>query len=102
LRKPYFGYANAARPNDLEEAYAFLCKYHSNEKTSSNMVSKQTEPKSSKKPSSKIEVTQQEPMEVDASLRSKFSTAKKYLNNNEIVQNEESDKDIEDNEEEEE
>jgi hypothetical protein len=102
LRKPYFGYANAARPKDLEEAYAFLCKYQSNEKTSSNMVSKQTEQRNSKKPSSKIEVTQQEPMEVDPSLRSKFSTAKKYLNNNEIIKDEESDKDIEDNEEEEE
>jgi hypothetical protein len=34
LRKPYFGYAQAARPKDVEEAYAFLCKFTSNEQTS--------------------------------------------------------------------
>lgn len=31
LRKPYFGHAQAARPTSVEEAYAFLCKYTSNE-----------------------------------------------------------------------
>jgi hypothetical protein len=25
LRKPYFGYAQASKPKDLEEAYVFLC-----------------------------------------------------------------------------
>lgn len=31
LKKPYFGYAQAAKPKSIEEAYAFLCKFTSNE-----------------------------------------------------------------------
>uniref|UniRef100_A0AAG5D1N9 Uncharacterized protein n=1 Tax=Anopheles atroparvus TaxID=41427 RepID=A0AAG5D1N9_ANOAO len=31
LKKPYFGYAQAARPKSIEEAHAFLCKFASNE-----------------------------------------------------------------------
>jgi len=64
------------------------------------MISKQSESRFSKKPFSKTETNPQEPMEVDPSLRSKFSTAKKYLNNNEIVKEEEHDDDSEEKEEE--
>lgn len=34
LKHPYFGYAQAARPDDIESAYAFLCKFTSAEKIS--------------------------------------------------------------------
>lgn len=34
LRKPYFGYTQAAKPASLEDAYTFLCKFISSEKTS--------------------------------------------------------------------
>jgi len=43
------------------------------------MVSKPTETRTTKKPFSKTEITQQEPMEVDPSLRSKFSITKKNI-----------------------
>lgn len=33
LSKPYFGYAQTAQPNDLESAYAFLCRFQNAEKT---------------------------------------------------------------------
>lgn len=38
LSEPYFGYAQAARPQDVEDAYAFLCKFKSKELTAKNMV----------------------------------------------------------------
>lgn len=31
LQKPYFGYVQAAKPNNIENAYAFICKFTSNE-----------------------------------------------------------------------
>lgn len=37
LKKPYFGYAQAAKPKDIEEAYAFLCKFSTNESISKNL-----------------------------------------------------------------
>lgn len=40
LKEPYFGYAQAARPSDLEDAYAFLCKFRSQEITAQNMTDK--------------------------------------------------------------
>lgn len=33
LSRPYFGYAQASRPEDLENAYAFLCKFQNAEQT---------------------------------------------------------------------
>lgn len=88
LRKPYFGYAQAAKPKDVEEAYAFLCKFTSNEKTSHNMTqNKQTR---DFKPNSNPNFVQQatkpkiEPMEVDRSLQSKISNFKKNFNNHEV------------------
>lgn len=38
LSEPYFGYAQAARPRDVEDAYAFLCKFKSKE-VAHNMTS---------------------------------------------------------------
>lgn len=37
LRGSYFGHAQAARPKDIEDAYAFLCKFKSQEITANNM-----------------------------------------------------------------
>lgn len=34
LKNPYFGYAQAAKPENIESAYAFLCKFTSAEKIS--------------------------------------------------------------------
>lgn len=39
LSDPYFGYAQAARPTDIEDAYAFLCKFKAKQKTAHNMTS---------------------------------------------------------------
>ena len=36
LKEPYFGYAQAACPEDLEAAYAFVCKFRCSESTASN------------------------------------------------------------------
>lgn len=87
LNKPYFGYAQASKPEDLESAYAFLCKFKSAE-----MTKKQTQ-HNLQKPNSKFysrndnkETNQQNfshknskhsdrskitPMEIDPSLRSR-------------------------------
>lgn len=37
LKEPYFGYAQAAGPEDMEAAYAFVCKFKSKEETASQM-----------------------------------------------------------------
>lgn len=37
LREPYFGYVQAARPKDLEDAYVFLFKFKSKEITANNV-----------------------------------------------------------------
>ena len=37
LSHPYFGYMQAARPESLEDSYAFLCKFKSHESTAINM-----------------------------------------------------------------
>jgi len=36
LSKTYFGYAQTAQPEDLESAYAFLCRFQNAERTKSN------------------------------------------------------------------
>ena len=45
LKEPYFGYAQAARPTDIEDAYAFLCKFKSKEVTASYMSETHNNPK---------------------------------------------------------
>lgn len=86
LSKPYFGYAQASKPEDLESAYAFLCKFKNAE-----LTKKQTTP-NSQKPSGKFnqksdkfephpqhssarfprhsDRQKSSPMEIDPSLRS--------------------------------
>lgn len=104
LREPYFGHAQAARPRDIEDAYAFLCKYKAQElnamahergpKKSFNQThqrnhhidekSKLAPNKPTRAYSEKRYQKQQdvpEPMDIDHSLRSKLS--RKQYNNNE-------------------
>jgi hypothetical protein len=101
LRKPYFGYAQAAKPASVEEAYAFLCKFQSNEKTSTNMNFPKKTGRDSKPGTYKPEVkkdfknpgykndgpstSKEEPMEIDRSLRSRVSMNKKLINNHECT-----------------
>lgn len=110
LKKPYFGYAQAARPKNLEEAYAFLCKFSTNE-TISNNSKKMSEVKSynqnrvpqkseqsnfrrqqypviEKKPIGPAQDnTKMTPMEVDPSLRSRKTFNTRMINNHEIPEN---------------
>lgn len=44
LNGSYFGYVQASRPRDLEEAYAFLCKFKAKEKIAHNMDVQQRPP----------------------------------------------------------
>lgn len=99
LKEPYFGYAQAARPEDMEAAYAFVCKFKCKEQASSsldasNRKSKdfKTYDKNSKKPyfdknkSEKAELPKDatEPMEV-GSTKSKLTLNKRQVHNNEVV-----------------
>ncbi|XP_062556308.1 uncharacterized protein LOC134221136 [Armigeres subalbatus] len=81
LRGNYFGHAQAARPKDIEDAYAFLCKFKSQEINASNMedISKA---KNSNGNNSKDSI---EPMETDSSLQSRLTYNKKLINNNEVA-----------------
>lgn len=109
LKEPYFGYAQAARPKDLEDAYAFLCKFRSQEITAQNMSDKtqqkfhknnqtfKNEKPSSQKqvisplPSNQITDTnankqifqKTHPMDTQ-SVNSKLTLNKRQINNNEL------------------
>lgn len=48
LKEPYFGYAQAAGPEDMEAAYAFVCKFKTKETTSMNMEAQQKQYKNQK------------------------------------------------------
>ncbi|XP_065080803.1 uncharacterized protein LOC135703485 [Ochlerotatus camptorhynchus] len=80
LREPYFGNAQAARPNDIEDAYAFLCKFKSKELTAACMSDKLNS-ENSEKPEFKSSTT---PMEIDPSIRSRLTLNKKLINNQEL------------------
>lgn len=83
LNKQYFGYAQAAKPEDLESAYAFLCKFQNAENTKKHTshpvsYSQKTSGKPfnkseqryinvNKPPSERQKIT---PMEIDPSIRS--------------------------------
>lgn len=105
LRKPYFGYAQAAKPKDLEEAYAFLCKFTSNERASfsNNKTQRPSKADNNKTPyknqsKSDWEKPSQplpEPMDVDRSLRSRMTYNKKLINNHEC-DSEEKDEEVQD------
>lgn len=103
LRKPYFGYAQAAKPKTIEEAYAFLCKFNSNEIISGNSRKPinhvpPPQPKfnnSYQKPKEWNENNQvykrpgsirekATPMDVDVSMRSRNTFNKKMVNTHEI------------------
>lgn len=95
LREPYVGYVQAAKPEDMEAAYAFVCKFQSKEmiinhdRRSKETKQKYTAPTPKYKSFTKEEQptkqeNQTEPMEV-GSTKTKL-TLRKYnqINNNEI------------------
>lgn len=90
LNKPYFGYAQAAKPEDLESAYAFLCKFQNAENTKKHTTNPSPHPqKTFGKPFFKSEQKNSNtnthkpaserhkivPMEVDPSIRSNVRNA---------------------------
>lgn len=124
LRHPYFGYAQAAKPDSVESAYAFLCKFTSAEKisaTANYQIKNQTQnqnqnqtkynkqddtgrhqkyPKDNyhKNPKPINQPKQdEEKMEVDPSVRSRLTLNRKIINNNEISSDEEEASDAESN-----
>lgn len=118
LREPYFGLAQAAGPEDIEAAYAFVCKFKSREQTASNMDKfkhnkansntkrdqkdtnddknmtphKKTNPYQPRnKPDPPDHASDQpQPMEL-GSTRSNLTLNKRQVNNNEISEEENSD-----------
>lgn len=102
LREPYFGYAQAARPTDLEDAYAFLCKFRSKEVTAAWMADKPSHKKANYQKPKQIKYQNQPnptfpenkkpenqkqaitPMEIDPSIRSRLTLNKKLINNQEL------------------
>lgn len=86
LKKPYFGYAQASKPKDVEDAYAFLCKFTFHEKTANRVPSKSSPAKPWEKKNSfpqQAKSAKEEPMDVDPSMRSRLTFNKKLVNNNE-------------------
>ena len=118
LKGTYFGHVQAARPKDVEDAYAFLCKFKSQElvaHTTSEKPNKaftkqeripKNDNKSYRKPEFRPNLPQEDrskphnnqatPMDVDPSLRSRLTLNKKLINNTEL---ESSDHDLSENEE---
>lgn len=107
LKEPYFGYAQAAKPEDMEAAYAFVCKFKCREGTSANMEVPQKpqsrfqkykdQPKfnhdhqNSKKPfTSQAQVDNDpQPMEL-GSTKSRLTLNRRQINNREITDDENS------------
>lgn len=98
LKEPYFGYAQAARPEDMEAAYAFVCKFKCKETTASKMDSysknyqtKEFRSQNFKKPQFEKNRTERaepnkdipEPMDVGSS-KSKLTLNRRQVNNNEV------------------
>lgn len=85
LHKPYFGYAQTAQPENLEAAYAFLCRFQCAEQTKkqTNQLPNSTHPQYTNKnhnfrqnkpfgnPQQKSDRSKITPMDVDPSLRSR-------------------------------
>lgn len=112
LRDPYFGHVQAARPKDIEDAYAFLCKFRSQQITASraeklehkhdNKPNKAISYKPENKSIDKITTTNEKPknssnppvekMDVDPSIRSRLTLNRKNINNNEIQSDSESER----------
>lgn len=89
LREPYVGYVQAAKPEDMEAAYAFVCKFQSKESIISNFKDKRAKQTNFRKPKefqdkhSDKQISRDEPMEVGSS-RSKLTLNRKQINNNEL------------------
>lgn len=105
LNSNYFGFAQAAKPESLEDAYAFLCKFNSREKLTSNTVKKsnnnnedRTNKFKAKYSNNKLPTKTEnvEPMEVDPSLRSRLTLNKRNINNHELSESEDSSNDEQD------
>lgn len=97
LNEPYFGYAQAARPKDVEDAYAFLCKFKSKEITAHSMTSNIPNVKHQKQRASESRDTyktprsdrNQKPEKTDEPMdatttRSRLTINKKIINNHEV------------------
>lgn len=102
LNEFYFGHALAARPKTLEDAYAFLCEFTSseriargerkNETTNSRQTKEQIHRNDNYKKNKfnynnnppKVEKQDQEPMEIDPSIRSRITLNRKIINNHEM------------------
>uniref|UniRef100_A0AAG5CPY3 Gag protein n=1 Tax=Anopheles atroparvus TaxID=41427 RepID=A0AAG5CPY3_ANOAO len=117
LRAPYFGHAQAARPKDIEDAYAFLCKYKAqelnaiahergpkkqllnNQRKFQNEEKAKFEPQKPNRANSVRKFSKQndapEPMDIDPSLRTKLSHIRKQYNNNEAETEDEGSEDEE-------
>lgn len=102
LKEPYFGYAQAACPEDMEAAYAFVCKFRSKEATASNMEQLPTRNRQKHKNFRNDEKKEQterqdrqdrkfenkestQPMDI-GSTRSKLTLNRKQLYNTEIAE----------------
>lgn len=101
LKGMYFGHIQAARPKDIEEAYAFLCKFKSHGITADCMVQKPpNHQKNSFFQNNRTATTQKshfaqnqninrepypQPMEVDNSMRSRLTLNKRTINNFEVA-----------------
>lgn len=116
LKHPYFGYAQAAKPDNIESAYAFLCKFVSAEKISTQLSSQNNYTKQSSSSAKQYNTRhissdnrnhkplanfsnpnipktghseQKNEMEIDPSLKSRLTLNRKILNNQEIESDEE-------------
>lgn len=115
LKEPYFGYAQAARPEDMEAAYAFVCKFKCKEVTATNIEALSKKPRDFKyqergykKPQfdknndKKVEPAKDPPQPMDtSSVKSRLTLNRRQLNNNETAHSDnnsesESESDIED------
>lgn len=113
LKEPYFGYAQAAGPEDMEAAYAFVCKFRSKIETASNRDNfkkpSSFDPKEDKFRNNKYPNTTKQqfskddrirthpeqissdpqPMET-GSIKSRLTLNKRQINNNEVSEDEKS------------
>ena len=106
LEEPLFGHVQAARPKDMEDAYAFLCTFKSRETTANNMKQfnkikrfpknnqdfkdntfKSKPNLDTEKPEAKKDYPQ--PMDI-GSTRSRLTLNKRTFNNNEVAEKENS------------
>lgn len=108
LKGTYFGHVQAARPKDIEDAYAFLCKFKSQEIVANAVPERHNKPfirhenaprgdqrnyqKNQFQPLPQGENSrtfpqksnQATPMDIDPSLRSRLTLNKNFINNTEI------------------